>query len=134
MPLLHSLTGMALHLIASSTGASTYLQIDDTYYVIPESASIEYVPGGWIVSVTSASACNRRNNQVQQYSDFSLLYGANLDVVYLGTEAGSSSYYAVGSPNDEAVVLAVKSTTGDIVCDGSVAAPDPIFANSFDGP
>jgi hypothetical protein len=76
------------------------------------------------------TACNRRNNQVQQYSDYSLLYGPNLDIVYL-TFAPGDGYYCVGAPSDEACVLAMTSMTHDILCGGAVALPDPIFANGF---
>lgn len=111
-----------------------YLELDGTYFSVPAGTSFEYVPGSWIVLATSMTACGRRNGQVQQYSDFSLLYGANLDVVYLSTAEASSSYYCAGTSTNEACVLAMQSTTGDIVCSGAVAAPDPIFANGFDSP
>jgi hypothetical protein len=65
---------------------------------------------------------------VQQFSDFDLFYGPNLDVVYLS----GSTYSCFRDTADEACVLAMTSTTGDIVCGGAVAAPDPIFANGFE--
>ena len=120
-------------LLCSATAASAvplYLELDGVYYDIPPGATVEYIGDAWVITPTSMTACDRRNGQVQQFSNFALFYGPNLDVVYLT----GSSYYCVGSAADEACVLALTSTTGDILCGGVVAAPDPIFANSFDGP
>ena len=118
---------------AAAATAPLYLQLDGVYYAIPPGGVIEYVPGAWVVSQTSMTNCNRRNNQVQQYSNFSLLYGPNLDIVYL-SETGGSSYSCSGSAADEACMLAMVSATGDILCGGVATAPDPNFANGFDGP
>ena len=107
-----------------------YLELDGAYYSIPAGATVEYIGDAWVVTQTSMTGCDRRNGQVQQFSNFALFYGPNLDVVYLT----GSSYYCVGTTSDEACVLALTSTTGDIVCGGTVAAPDPIFANGFDSP
>lgn len=133
MALWQPVAGIVLNLASAQT-VPTYLELDGLYYTVPSGASFEFVPGAWVVPQTTMTACNRRNNQVQQYSDFALLYGANLDIVYLSTGEAGSSYSCLGTPSDEACVLAMISTTGDIVCSGTVAAPDPIFANSFDGP
>lgn len=122
-----------MSVFANAATVPLYLELDGAYYDIPAGGIIEYVPGAWVVTQTSMTACNRRNNQVQQYSDFSLLYGPNLDIVYLSMAAGSS-YACYGTAADEACVLAMVSMTGDILCGGAVAAPDPIFANGFDAP
>jgi hypothetical protein len=123
---------MASMLFGATDAASVpfYLELDGAYYSVPVSATVEYIGDAWVVTQTSATACDRRNGQVQQFSNFALFYGANLDVVYLT----GSSYYCIGTAADEACVLALTSTTGDIVCGGAIAPPDPIFANGFDGP
>lgn len=121
----------AMLFVATNAGAVPLcLGLDGEYYSIPAGSTVEYIGDAWVVTATSMSACDRRNGQVQQFSNFALFYGPNLDVVYLT----GSSYYCVGTAADEACVLALTSTTGDIVCDGTIAAPDPIFANGFDGP
>lgn len=122
-----------IEFVPESADVPIYLELDGVYFSVPAGTSFEYVPGSWVVPATSMTNCARRNNQVQEYSNFSLLYGPNLGIVYLSTAEASSSYYCVGNASDEACVLAMQSTTGDIVCSGAVAAPDPIFANSFDG-
>jgi hypothetical protein len=121
----------AAMIVSASATVPLYLQLDDVYYAVPISGTIEYLGDAWVVTQTSMIACDRRNGQVQQFSNFALFYGPNLDVVYLSP---SSSYVCMGSTSDEACVLALASTTGDILCGGRVAAPDPIFATGFDGP
>ena len=128
------LLGLIKAAVLSALAATTvplYLELDGVYYAVPAGGTVEYSGDAWVVTQTSMSACNRRNGQVQQFSNFALFYGANLDVVYLNL---SSSYACMGSAADEACVLALASTTGDILCSGAVAAPDPIFANGFDSP
>ena len=120
-------------MLFGTTGAAAvpfYLELDGLYYSIPAGATVEYIGDAWVVTETSMMACNRRNGQVQQFSNFALFYGSNLDVVYLT----GSSYDCLGLAADEACVLALTSTTGDILCGGAVAAPDPVFANGFDAP
>jgi len=125
------ITAAAMSVAASTATVPIYLELDGVYYSVPAGSTFEYLPGAWVVSETSMTACNRRNNEVQQYSNFALLYGPNLDFVYLSLV---SSYSCHGSALDEACVLTLASTTSDILCGGAVAAPDPIFANGFDNP
>ena len=121
---------MGLAMFASTaTAVPLYLELDGAYYTVAPGSTVEYEGSAWVAPQTSMIGCNRRNNQVQQFSDFDLFYGPNLDVVYLS----ASTYSCVGDAVDEACVLAMTSTTGDIVCGGAVAAPDPIFADGFDG-
>jgi len=130
MVLAQWVAAVALNVAASPT-VPLYLQLDGVYYDVPAGGTVEYIGDAWVVTQTSMTACDRRNGEVQQFSNFALFYGPNLDVVYLNL---SSSYACMGSTSDEACVLALASTTGDILCGGAVAAPDPIFANGFDGP
>jgi len=123
-------SAVALNVVASAT-VPLYLQLDGVYYAVPAGGTVEYIGDAWVVTDTSMTACDRRNGQVQQFSNFALFYGSSLDVVYLGPV---SSYTCMGSVSVEACVLAMVSTTGDVLCGGAVAAPDPIFANGFDGP
>ncbi len=124
----------AVELVLDAATVPIYLELDGDYFSVPAGTLFEYVPGSWVVPATSMTACGRRNGQVQQFSSFSLLYGPNLDIVYLSTAEASSSYTCAGTSAHEACVLAMRSTTDDIVCGGAVAAPDPLFANSFDSP
>jgi len=130
MLLAELITAAAMSVAASAT-VPIYLELDGAYYSVPAGSTFEYLPGAWVVSETSMTGCNRRNNEVQQYSNFALLYGPNLDFVYLNVV---SSYACFGTSADEACVLTLASTTGDILCGGDVAGPDPIFANGFDSP
>ena len=119
---------MGLAVFASTAGAvPLYLELDGAYYTVAPGSTVEYEGSAWVAPQTSMIGCNRRNNQVQQFSDFDLFYGPNLD------NLSGSSYSCVGDTADEACVLAMTSTTGDIVCGGAVPAPDPIFADGFDG-
>jgi hypothetical protein len=133
MPLWQPVAGALLNLVAASTTVPFYLELDGAYYSVPGGGTIEYIGDAWVVTETSMTNCNRRNGQLQQFSDFALFYGPNLDVVYLSL-AGGSSYTCLGTTADEACVLSMVSTTGDIECSGAVSAPDPIFADGFDGP
>jgi hypothetical protein len=128
--LLAQLAAAAMIVSASAT-VSLYLQLDGVYYAVLPGGTVEYIGDAWVVTQTSMTACDRRNGQVQQFSNFALFYGPSLDVVYLGPV---SSYACMGSASVEVCVLAMVSTTGDVLCGGAVAAPDPIFANGFDGP
>lgn len=119
----------AVMLNVASASVPLYLELDGAYYSIAPGSVVEYEGSAWVAPQTSMIGCNRRNNQVQQFSNFALLYGPNLDVVYLS----GSSYSCFGDAADEACVLAMTSPTGDIVCGGVVAPPDPIFADGFDG-
>lgn len=121
-------------IVSTACAEPLYLELDGAYYTVTPGSTIEYEGSAWVAPQTSMIGCDRGNNQIQQFSDFALLYGANLDIVYLSTIEVGSSYFCVGSATDEACVLAMISTTGDIVCGGAVAAPDPIFANGFDSP
>ncbi len=121
-------------LLSNSTDATSvpfYLELDGTYYSVPPGGTIEYTTDTWVVTDTTMASCNRRNNDVQQYSSFALFYGPNLNIVYLNLSAGSS-YACYGDAKLEYCALAMTSMTDDIVCDGAVAAPDFIFANGFE--
>lgn len=121
---------LGLAAFAGTAGAvPLYLELDGAYYSIVPGSTVEYEGSAWVAPQTSMIGCERRNNQVQQFSDFDLFYGPNFDVVYLS----GSSYSCFGEAADETCVLAMTSTTGDIVCGGAVPAPDPIFADGFDG-
>ena len=106
------ITAAAMSVAASTATVPIYLELDGVYYSVPAGSTFEYLPGAWVVSETSMTACNRRNNEVQQYSNFALLYGPNLDFVYLNLV---SSYSCYGSAVDEACVLTLASMTGDIL-------------------
>jgi len=116
---------------ADPTSVPLYLELDGTYYSVLPGGTIEYIGDAWVVTETTMASCNRRNNDVQQYSSFGLFYGPNLDIVYLNPTAGSS-YACYGGAQLEYCALTMTSTTDDIVCDGVVAAPDPIFGNGFE--
>jgi len=131
MLLVELITAAALSVAATTATVPIFLELDGVYYSVPAGSTFEYVPGALVVSETSMTACNRRNNEVQQYSNFALLYGPNLDFVYLSVVG---SYACFGTAANEACVFAMASTTRDILCGGTVAAPDPIFANGFDSP
>lgn len=120
----------AVLLKTASASVPLYLELDGAYYSIAPGSVVEYEGSAWVAPQTSMIGCNRRNNAVQQYSNFALLYGPNLDIVYLS----GSSYRCFGDAVDKACALAMTSTTGDIVCAGVVAAPDAIFADGFERP
>ena len=125
------ITAAALSVAATTATVPIFLELDGVYYSVPAGSTFEYVPGSLVVTETSMTACNRRNNEVQRYSNFALLYGPNLEFVYLSV---FGSYGCIGTAANEACVFVMASTTGDILCGGAVAAPDPIFANGFDSP
>ena len=88
MVLAQWVAAVALNVAASAT-VPLYLQLDGVYYAVPAGGTVEYIGDAWVVTQTSMTACDRRNGQVQQFSNFALFYGPNLDVVYLNL---SSSY------------------------------------------
>lgn len=127
--MLASFAAAALLNVASQS-VPLYLELDGAYYAIAPGSTVEYEGSAWVAPQTSMMGCNRKNNQVQEYSNFALLYGPNLDIVYLS----GSSYSCFGDAVDKACVLAMTSTTDDIACSGAVAAPNAIFADGFERP
>ena len=131
MALWASIAWTALALAGTGTPVPIYLVLDGLYYTVLPGGTVQYTGGAWFVTATTMTACHRRDNDFQQYSTFDLFYGPALDVVYLNS-ANGSSYDCHGIAPHAYCAVTMTSMTDDILCSGTVAAPDPIFANGFE--
>jgi hypothetical protein len=102
----------------------THVKIDAQYYP----AGTQNITAGDCAILAPgvlATSCRRSNNAAQQVSTAVMLVNPNYSPIYIDPEQDLIV---------ENGVLHIASKTGDIICNGSVAAPvsNTIFANSFD--
>lgn len=102
----------------------THIKIDSLYYP----SGTQQITAGQCAIIAPgvlATSCRRSNNSAQQLSDAVMLVNPNYFPIYIDPEQDLVV---------ENGVLHIASTTGDIICNGSVAAPASpvIFGNGFE--